>query len=150
MKKKKDSLADAPLPAPDMSEFLTRERANEGHKIPLYTPDGRLTAQWLRIRGVDSDEFTRTRARHTRRIADIVAMPEDAREEAILEATLDMQVALVAEWSFDIPFTPENVKKFLRDAPQIAAEVDKLASKRTFFFKNPSGSLMPSQTPSST
>lgn len=139
----------AALPAPDMSAFLTRERANAGHKIPLHTPDGTLTDHWLVVRGVDSDEFTRTRNRHTRRVAEIAALPEEEREAAILDATLDLHAALVGDWSFTMPCTVENVKAFLREAPQIAAEVDRLASNRTFFFKTPSGGLMPTPPPSS-
>lgn len=149
----------APLPLPSMDEFMTREKANTGHKIPLYAPDGRLTGHWFRVRGVDSDEFNRVRARHTRRVAEVASMPEEAdREAAIADAQLEMHAALVADWSFSdpalmgdraMPCTPENVKKFLREAPQIAAEVDKFASRRTFFFKTPLDSLMPSQPPSS-
>jgi hypothetical protein len=132
-----------------MDEFMTRAKANEGHKIPLYAPDGRLTAHWLRVRGVDSDTFRKAQSRQTRRTAEIAALPEADREEAIIDATLEMQAALVAEWSFDQPCTHENIKAFLREAPQIASEVDKFASRRTFFFKTPLGSLMPSQPPSS-
>lgn len=137
------------LPAPPMEEFMTRAKANEGHKIPLYTADGRLSAHWLRVRGVDSDTFRKAQSRQTRRVAELASLEGEAREEAIAEATLEMQAALVAEWSFDMPCTLDNVKNFLREAPQIAAEVDKFASRRTFFFKTPLGSLMPTQPPSS-
>lgn len=139
----------AELPAPPMEDFLTREKANAGHKIPLYAADGRLTAHWLRVRGVDSDAFQRARTRQTRRVAEIAGLAEADREDAIADATLEMQAALVSEWSFEKPCTLANVKAFLRDAPQIAAEVDKFASRRTFFFKTPLDSLMPSQPPSS-
>lgn len=148
-----------PLPAPEMSAFMTRERANEGHKIPLHTPDGQLTKHWVRVRGVDSDEFVRARNRQTRKIAAIVEIKSEVeKEDAILDATLDLHCALVADWSFSdselmgekaMACTPENVKNFLRNAPQIAAEIDKLASHRTFFFKTPSGGLMPMPPPSS-
>lgn len=139
----------AELPAPPMEDFMTRERANAGHQIPLYAADGRLTAHWLQVRGVDSDEFIRARTKQTRRTAEIVALPEEERDAAIVDATLEMHAALVAAWSFDKPCTLANVKAFLREAPQIATEVDKLASRRTFFFKTPSGGLMPSPPPSS-
>lgn len=137
------------LPAPGMEEFMTRTKANEGHKIPLYAADGRLTAHWVRVRGVDSDAFRKAQNRQTRRTAEIAALPQEDREEAIFDATLEMQAALVAEWSFDMACTHDNIKAFLREAPQIAAEIDKFASRRTFFFKTPLGSLMPSQPPSS-
>jgi hypothetical protein len=138
------------LPLPGMDEFHTRAKANEGHKIPLYAADGRLTAHWLRVRGVDSDAFRKAQTRQTRRTSEIAALDPEAREDAIIDATLEMQASLVAEWSFDMECTHDNVKAFLRDAPQIAAEVDKFASRRTFFFKTPLNALMPSQPPSST
>jgi hypothetical protein len=137
------------LPTPGMDAFHTRTKANEGHKIPLYSADGQLTAHWLRVRGVDSDAFRKAQTRQTRRVAEIAALTPEAREDAIMDATLEMQAALVAEWSFDMECTHDNVKTFLRDAPQIAAEVDKFASRRTFFFKTPLNALMPSQPPSS-
>ncbi len=138
-----------PQPVPAMEDFMTRAKANEGHKIPLHTPDGKLSPHWIRVRGVDSDSFIKARSRQSRRIGEIAAMPEDEQEEAILEATAEMLASLVAEWSFDMPCTKENVINFLREAPQIAAEIDKFASSRTFFFKTPSNGLMPTQPPSS-
>lgn len=140
---------EAQLPAPGMDAFMTRSKANEGHKLPLYTADGTLSAHWLQVRGVDSDTFRKAQTRQHRRIAELAAMEAEEREEAIIEATLDMQAALVAGWSFDMECTPDNVKAFLREAPQIAAEVDKFASRRSFFFKVPSTGLMPTPPPSS-
>ena len=141
--------APAELPKPGIEAFQTRAKANEGQKIPLYTADGILTAHWLKVRGVDSDTFRRAQHIQTRRIAEIAAMPEDERETAIVEASLEMLTALVAEWSFDEPFTHEKVKEFLREAPQIAMEIDKFASRRAFFFKTHSQNLLPTPSPSS-
>ena len=136
----------APLPAPDMSAFMTRTRANEGQKIPLWTPEGEATAHWIQVRGIDSDAFTRAKSKQTRRTAEIAALPEGPeRDEAALDATLELYVALVSAWSFDMECNHDNVKNFLREAPQIAAEIDKLASRRTFFFRT----LKPTQPPSS-
>ena len=137
------------LPKPEIEEFMTRPKANEGHKIPLYTADGRLTAHWLRVLGIDSDVFRKVQAQQIRRIAEISELPEEERETAYEDVKLELAACLVADWSFDKPCTHENVKAFLRDAPQIRAEVDKLASRRTFFFKTPLGSLMPSPAPPS-
>jgi hypothetical protein len=132
-----------------MEAFLTRERANEGHRIPLYAPDGRLTAHWLQVRGIDSDLFRRAKARQERRTGEIALLDEDERDEAILDATLEMLTALVADWSFPQECSPANVKAFLREAPQIAAEVDKFASRRSFFFRTPLDGLMPTPQKSS-
>lgn len=138
-----------PLPAPGMEDFMTRSKANEGHKLPLYTADGRLSAHWIRVRGVDSDAFIRARARQSRKIGEIASLPEEKQEEAIRESTLEMLASLVAEWSFDMPCTPEAIRNFLREAPQIAVEIDKFASRRATFFKMGSGDLTDTPPPSS-
>lgn len=65
-------------------------------------------------------------------------MEEGEREKALEEGTLEMRAALISEWSFDMPCTVENISNFLREAPQIADEVDKFASRRAFFFRLPS------------
>lgn len=137
------------LPAPGMEEFMTRSRANEGHKIPLYTAAGQLTAHWVRVRGVDSDAFRMAVTKQHRRTAEIAQLPDEEREEAIEDAKREMVSSLVIAWSFDKECTLANVKAFLREAPQIAAEIDKFANRRTLFFKMPSDSLTPTLPPSS-
>lgn len=148
------------LPAPAMAAFATRETANAGHKIPLFTSEGVLTAHWLLVRGIDSEAFTIARNKQNRRIAELVQMKDDERELAILESTLEMQASLVAGWSFSDPelmgkgqameCTHENVKAFLRTAPQIAEKVDEFASKRSFFFSERARNLLPLQPSSLT
>jgi len=124
-----------------MEAFYTRERANEGVVIPLYTPDGTKTEHWLRIRGVDSDAFREAEA-NSKRDAFRVASIEDAveRAKAIQDAKLDLIAALVISWSFEKECTPENIKEFFRQAPQIADAVDQIASKRALFFEKRSSS----------
>jgi hypothetical protein len=128
-----------------MEEFMTRAKANEGRAIPLYAADGRLTAHWVRVRGVDSDAFRLAQTKQMRRTAEIASLPEIEKEPAIEDAKLEMTASLVIDWSFDMPCTHENVKNFLREAPQIAAAIDKFASRRTFFFRKSLDDLMPTQ-----
>src|SRR5690606_26407498 len=100
-----------------MEAFYTREKANEGIKLPLHLPSGEPTEHWLRIRGVDSDEFRLAEA-ESRRDAFRVASIEDPREraKAIEDAKIDLLAHLVIEWSFDKECTLEAVKEFLREA----------------------------------
>jgi len=139
----KKANAPAELPKPGMGAFATREKANEGHTLPLYTATGELTAHWLRVRGIDSDTFRAEKNKQTRRLSEIVELPEEERFAAVVDATLEMRAALVAGWSFDEPFNPEKVKEFLREAPQIADKIDEFASRRAFFFKMPPSDLTP-------
>lgn len=125
-----------------MEAFFTRERANEGIEVPLYTPDGAKTEHWLRIRGVDSDIFREAEANSKRSAFHVASIEDEAeRTKAIQEAKLDLIAALVISWSFDEECTTDNVKTFFRQAPQIADAVDQVASKRSLFFgKGSSGS----------
>ena len=147
---KKAVKAPVEPPKPGMEAFTTRAKANEGHTLPLYTVDGTLTAHWLRVRGIDSDLFRQEQTRQTRKLAEIVALPEEQRAPAIAEATLEMRAALVAAWSFDEDFNHDKVKEFLREAPQIADKIDEFASRRALFFKTPLGGLMPTPNASLT
>ena len=133
-----------------MEAFFTRERANEGVEIPLYTPDGTKTQHWIRIRGVDSDVFREAEA-NSKRDAFRVASMEDSleRAKAIQEAKLNLIAALVISWSFEKECTLENVKEFFRQAPQIADAVDQVASKRALFFAKRSSNSASTPKPSS-
>lgn len=133
-----------------MEAFYTRERANEGIKIPLYLPDGTKTEHWLRIRGIDSDHFRLAEA-ESKRDAMRVAMIEDPleRAKAIADAKLSLIAELVISWSFEKECTHENVKEFFRQAPQIADAVDQVASKRALFFAKRSSSSLSTPKPSS-
>lgn len=133
-----------------MEAFFTRERANEGVEVPLYTPDGTKSQHWIRIRGVDSDAFREAEA-NSKRDAFRVASIEDTveRAKAIQDAKLNLIAALVISWSFEKECTPENIKEFFRQAPQIADAVDQVASKRTLFFGKGSSSSLSTPKPSS-
>lgn len=109
-----------------MEEFYTRTKANEGVKLPLSTPDGKETDHWLMIRGVDSDAFREAEADAKRSLIQKKADPKEAMLSAVS--------ALVSDWSFDKPCTQDAVKDFLREAPQIADSVDKVAGDRKLFF----------------
>jgi hypothetical protein len=137
---------DSQSPA-EMQGFFTRERANEGVLLPLSQPDGSKTEHWIRIRGVDSDDFRRAEAAAKRKaVTDFGDITDkDRLQEQVFESMRELVAHLVISWSFSIPCTLENVKKFLREAPQIAEEIDLLASRRRLFFKQ--GSANSTTTP---
>ena len=133
-----------------MEAFFTREKASLGVKLPLYTPAGAKTEHWLRIRGIDSDEFRAAEA-DARRDAVRVAGIEDLEERrlAIQDAQRSLIATLVIDWSFDQECTHENVLKSSGEAPQIQDAVDKAASRRALFLVNESGDWHPPRTTSS-
>jgi hypothetical protein len=120
----------------DMDAFKIRERANGGQRLPLTLLDGSATDHWLHIRSQWSDAFRQARD---------AALQEAAKlaqgGEALLQATLDesllaVRAALVSDWSFSEPCTHDNVCRFLREAPQIAEQVDQVSANDAAFFGN--------------
>jgi hypothetical protein len=149
-KRKKSTPATTPAPL-GMDAFKTRSRANEGQRVELHTPEGNLSPHFLIVRGIDSDEFQKAKAKQARVIAELAAMPEGEREEKALDATCDLLAVLVKDWSFSnpdlmpagevYPCNLANVAQFLREAPQIREKVDEMVSRRTVFFRMQSGGL---------
>jgi hypothetical protein len=118
-----------------MKEFFTRDRANEGIKVPLYHPDGSASEHWLIVRGIDSDEFRKAETQAKRNAIDVAQIKdEDERAERIRETELVCIASLIADWSFDEKCNQVNVVKLLREAPQIADMVNRLAARRADFF----------------
>ena len=115
--------------------FFTRKAANAGVKLPLYTPAGEKTEHWVRILGVDSDIFRATDSEVRRTLMKAAALEGDKAltQKTIDDARLDCLAVLVADWSFPEPCTPESVREFLIEAPQIADAIDKAATKRALF-----------------
>jgi len=135
-----------------MDQFKTRERANEGKRLPLYAPGGGKTDHWLQVRHVWSDAFQEANEAEVSgvREAMLAAAADDAKgnadeakaavDTAKQEAKLRIWSALVAAWSFPAPCTPDAVVDFLRDAPQIGEQIDKFAADSRRFFGNDSAS----------
>lgn len=133
-----------------MKEFYTRSKANEGKKVPLSLPDGSPSEHWLVIRGVDSDEFRRAEAKSKRKAIEIAQIKNDQeRDAAIEQQKLELIAVLVAGWSFEEECTRDNVVDFLREAPQIADMVDRIAVSRASFFGERSSSSTGTQKKSS-
>lgn len=124
-----------------MKEFYTRQKANEGVKLPLFLPDGTQSDHWFMVRGVDSDQFRKSEARAKRKAVEFAQMEDqDERADAIREAELECIASLIASWSFDEECTDENVVNFLREAPQIADAVNRYAARRADYFSKKPGS----------
>lgn len=121
----------------DMQSFFTRQRASDGKKVPLRLPDGTATDFHLIVRSRLSDEFRKAREESMRATALKVAAEGKAADPGKMadEATLHQIAALIAGWNLPDEFTPENVLKFLREAPQIAEQVDVFAANDRAFFK---------------
>ena len=134
-----------------MDVFKTRDRANEGKRLALFAPDGSPTAHWLQVRHVWSDAFQDANAAEVAGIQAALLEAEGdeaAAAEIKREAKLRLWAALVADWSFDTPCTPEAVVDFLRSAPQIGRVLDKFAADSKRFFGDGSTSSTAGSSPS--
>jgi hypothetical protein len=129
--------------------FHTRERANAGVRVPLFQPDGAPTEHWLLVRGIDSDEWHKAQSASRQRLMAAASSPEKIQQIDPEEERVVLVASLVAGWSFEGEATPDAVKAFLREAPQIITEVDKIASNRARFFGGSSSSSTPTPPASS-
>ena len=135
---------------PSMDAFFTRSAANEGIEVPLYLPDGTRTEHFLRIRGTDSDAFRQAEAEGRRKLLEAAAEKDQHKLSAVAVANTELLLcSLIIGWSFEQECNEENKKKLLREAPQIGDAIDKMASRRTLFFKKGSPDSAPSPVPSS-
>ena len=117
----------------EMKQFFTREVAQEGKRIPLSRPDGTETEHWLTLQGIDSDSF-RDAFADERKVLLEKGADGEVGERDMTESRNRMLSKLVPSWSFDLPCTPENVKAFLTESPQIAEKLNALAADRRYFF----------------
>ncbi len=141
-----ETTAPASPAAVTMEAFFTRQRANEGIEFPLDYPDGTPSPHRIRIRGIDSDAFKLAKADSARRLMELMANREKAKIDEVDHDQEQRKLlsTLVIGWTFNEPCTPENVVKLLREAPQLAEQIDRIAGRRHHFF--PKGS--PNSTPS--
>lgn len=118
-------------------KFFTRDKANEGVKVPLVTAAGEESEHWFRIRGIDSDNFRIAERDAKRKAIDIAQIGDvQKRAEAIREAEVIVIASLVADWSFDEECTVESVTIFLQHAPQIADMINQYSAVKSNFFKS--------------
>lgn len=129
-----------------LSDFFTREKANDGIEVPLYLPDGSESEHKLTIRGVDSDAFRQAETDAKRRAMQDAA---DGKEPDENDGRLNLLVPLVASWTFDEPCTAANVRQLLKEAPQIADAIDRIAVRRSLFFAARPSNSKPSPSPKS-
>lgn len=124
-----------------MEEFYTRQRANEGNKLPLYYPDGTESEHYFIVRGIDSDHFRRAEFLSKRRAIEFAQIEDPVqRADAIRDEEYKCIAALVVSWSFEKECTEENVIAFLKEAPQIADSINKYSARRSLFFAKKSES----------
>lgn len=119
-----------------MEQFAIRQRANDGRRVPLTLPDGTPTEHWLQIRSRWSDAFRQAREEAMQEVARMAQAGKAELEAALEQSLLAVRAALVSDWSFDEPCVSDNVRAFLREAPQVAELVDRAGADDQAFFGN--------------
>lgn len=144
-----------------LSDYFTREKANEGLRLPLRTPEGVDEGDWVHIQGIDSDAFREARVEQSRRLMAIAQIGEEAktpeerercaaiRKDAARDNDLRVTASLITAWSFEEPPTEEAKMTLLREAPYIQQQIDGVAFNRSSFFGRKSSSLSSSLKPPS-
>lgn len=132
-----DNVVTAPAKS-SMEMFFTRGNANKGIKLPLYTPDGLKTEHWVRILGVDSDSYRAVEHEERRKALTLRGKTEEEITQAMNESSDRILSSIIVEWSFEEECNTENKLKFLREAPQIAEQINKFSGDRRLFFVNAS------------
>lgn len=123
--------------------FTIRDRANEGVRLTLQTPDGEDTDHWLQVRHTWSDAFEIASEVEAARLQDAVLAAKGDKAKiaaAKLDSKYRIMAALVSGWSFEEECTPEAVEAFLRAAPQLCDKLDRFAVDSKAFFGNGSTS----------
>lgn len=133
-----------------MALFCTRSAGNEGAKLSLVNPvNGKDTEHWVKILSMDSDVYMIANTRAMRSLPAIMELPEESKLAAMESNQLDLVAALVVDWSFPSECTHENVKAFLKEAPQIRRAIDNQAGNRALFMPGSSPSSETGQEPTS-
>ena len=126
-----------------MEEFFTRDKANEGIKLPLYLPTGEKSEHTMTILGVDSDEYHKAMITIKRSLFQVESSADIIEDKVERLKYLDGKqveneriviAALISDWSLEQECSTENKLNFLTNAPQIAEAINRAACSRKLFF----------------
>lgn len=111
-------------------DFYTRTRASQGVRVELVDPSG--NREWVRIRSVMSDEFSRAREEMARQaIADgrAVAVDPAQRKPLSRRRRATLAAALISEWSIPVDPVPLLIQN-----PRLRRQIELIAENRTIHF----------------
>lgn len=110
-------------------------------KIFLNDINGKVTDQYLTVKSTDCEDFQIMELSSYRKMSNYqksinVDDPATYTDQSmfILNMRLDKLTCLITGWSFDRPFSKEECKSFLKKAPYVVTQLDKLITDKAFFF----------------
>ena len=125
-------------------KYDTRSASNTGVQLFVIGPDGKITTDWLTVRGLDSDAFQAAAAEMRRALLQYIsdngghkaATEKPEYKQVVKQQELRMKASLVGGWSFEEECTVDNVIALFECAPYIGAQVDDESGKRERFATN--------------
>lgn len=119
-----------------LEQYFTKDQASVPTKMSLVLPNGMPTEDYLLVVGSESKEFRHAKLTQERNAVVLGAITDSEKMfDGVEEMKASMLAACVKDWSFDVPCTPDNVLKFLLNAPYITDALDRFISARSNFFK---------------
>jgi hypothetical protein len=129
-----------------LTDFYTRDKANEGRTVDVPGPDGKPCGVKFTIHSSDCDAFRRGKAAILAKGLDIASLPDDKRADAVERLNLEMVALCVSGWEgMEDDFSQDALVTLFQNAPYLAAFVERIADNRTLFFGKGSGSSSSSQ-----
>lgn len=125
------------------SDFYTRKQATDGVRMPLFDKRGRLTSEWILVRGIDSAEYRTAHDAFHRMLVRLVTAVRAQGSDAMLSPESDAQreaadlaekAALVAGWSLEGECTQAAILELLDKAPYVGDQIVAFATDRDGFF----------------
>ena len=116
--------------------YLDQEKVTSGVRVALTDREGKLTDDWLMVRSGHSDEVRAAMDLQKREMRERIAAKISDNRDLFLE----VQIALIASWSFDAKCTVKSKREFLTRAPHIADQIDTISGNVRLFFPDSVGS----------
>lgn len=118
-----------------IADFFTADLADKGISVDLLTPDKQPSGAWIKVKGMDSDDFRRASVERTRKGQKILKLEGVDRLDAQRQADAELIAAVTLEWSFTEPCTKENVVQLYLQAPDVFEQVNSAIADRGLLFK---------------
>jgi hypothetical protein len=112
----------------DIAELKTRQAHDDGAEMRVSGPDGKLTDFYIRLVGVDSEQWEKT-----------LRAAEKASLKGKEPNLPELVASMVIDWrglknnGVDVPFSKESALDLLKNAPYICTQCDKFAADRVNF-----------------
>lgn len=132
-----------------IEQLFTRTVANEGTRMFVSLPDGTPTEEWILVLHEDSDKFSLARDMMMRTLSELSGLEGEERVLKASQRRVQLTAAMVGDWSFETPCTPENIIKLLTESPTLREKIDKFGSDQRNFFKKSQTTSAPLENQSS-